>query len=237
MQMIQPDKNLKSTKDTHQYEYSMSLFKQKEKVYFDLLPFIGFNDNISYIKIKEKNMSNNNDEEVNQQQSLLKSDYGIDDLQYEIKDEYTSDIGGECCIDSKTEYCQKLILSNNDFSSNFTSDSDEISPTVCKKSKIRLNEKALTFKENFYQLFTFKKKFPKKFVVQIHNSICRQLGLRRVNRDETRSIDKYFQHFAQYSDKILKCRRSVPISMWTNLMPSLFKIQNINTDMQSYDQK
>ena len=74
-----------------------------------------------------------------------------------------------------------------------------------KKTTIKMNEKAENFKYSFYKMFTQKKKFPKKYVRLIHNSLCYILKLKRINRDETRSIDLYFTHFADHSEKILLC--------------------------------
>lgn len=66
-----------------------------------------------------------------------------------------------------------------------------------------MNERAKNFQYSFYKIFTTRKKFPKKFVVLIHNAICANLNLRKVNRDEIRSIYLYFTDFAQNSEKIL----------------------------------
>ena len=72
-----------------------------------------------------------------------------------------------------------------------------------KKSSVKMNERAKNFQYSFYKIFTTRKKFPKKFVVLIHNAICANLNLRKVNRDEIRSIYLYFADFAQNSEKIL----------------------------------
>ncbi|KAK8871440.1 hypothetical protein M9Y10_007168 [Tritrichomonas musculus] len=72
-----------------------------------------------------------------------------------------------------------------------------------RKCHVRMNEKASIFKFSFYQIFTTRKKFPKKYVIMIHNQICINLNLRSINRDETRSIDLYFSNFAKHSEKIL----------------------------------
>ena len=66
-----------------------------------------------------------------------------------------------------------------------------------------MSEAATNFKLTFYQMFTSRKKFQKKFVVMIHNEICTNLELRRVNREEARSINLYFSHFLNHKDKIL----------------------------------
>lgn len=72
-----------------------------------------------------------------------------------------------------------------------------------KKCQVKMDEKASIFKFSFYQLFTTRKKFPKKFVIMIHNEICANLNLRCINRDESRSIDLYFTNFARHSEKII----------------------------------
>lgn len=231
--MMQTKSSIESTIDSSQYEYSIPVFKNNEKVIFKLLPFIGFDDNISYLKLPDKiNLYDGNDE-TSQEQILLNNDYDIDNLQYSEKNDYTSDIDDGCVINKDSDFYQNLIVNKEEINSNFNSDSDEISAQTWKKTKIHLSEKALTFKESFYQLFTFKKKFQKKYVVQIHNSICHQLGLRRVNREESRSIDKYFQHFAPYADMIIKYIQSVPISVWTKLAPSLFKFNNNSNNLSA----
>lgn len=72
-----------------------------------------------------------------------------------------------------------------------------------KKHFIEMNESAELFKYSFYSIFTSRKKFPKKYVILIHNDICINLNLRGINRNETRSIDLYFVNFAKHSRKIL----------------------------------
>lgn len=229
--MMQTKSSIESTIDSSQYEYGIPVFRKNEKVIFKLLPFIGFDDNISYLKLPGRiNVYDGNDD-ASQEQILLNNDYDIDNLQYSEKNDYTSDIDDGCVINKDSVFYQNLIVNKEVLNSNFNSDSDEISTPAWKKTKIHLNEKALTFKESFYQLFTFKKKFQKKYVVQIHNSMCHQIGLRRVNREESRSIDKYFQHFAPYADTIIKYIQSVPISVWAKLVPSLFKFNNNSNNL------
>lgn len=72
-----------------------------------------------------------------------------------------------------------------------------------KKSPVTLKPAAINFKFAFYRLLTSRKKFPKKYVVLIHNYICNTLKLRRVNRDESRSIDLYFNSFCKYQEQII----------------------------------
>lgn len=73
-----------------------------------------------------------------------------------------------------------------------------------KKHSIEMSESAELFKFSFYSIFTSRKKFPKKYVILIHNDICINLNLRGINRNETRSIDLYFVNFAKHSRKILQ---------------------------------
>lgn len=72
-----------------------------------------------------------------------------------------------------------------------------------KKTTVKMSEIAQNFQFSFYKIFTTRKKFPKKYVVLIHNEICFNLNLRRVNRDETRSIYLYFVNFSSHAEKIL----------------------------------
>lgn len=101
--------------------------------------------------------------------------------------------------EEKSDNYSDIDLTNN----NCYLDSNNEKSFIKKKSPVVLNEAASIFKFSFYKIFTSKKKFPKKYVVMIHNEICTMLNLRKVNRDETRSIDLYFLNFAPYSDRIL----------------------------------
>ena len=72
-----------------------------------------------------------------------------------------------------------------------------------QKSPVIMNDATANFKYSFYKIFTSRKKFPKKYVVSIHNSICDQLNLRKVSRDEARSIHLHFVNFVMYAEQIL----------------------------------
>lgn len=263
--MIQANDHISTTIGPSEYDYRMPMYAKSEKVIFDLLPFTGFDDNITYLKLPQSNaVCETNEESLQEQKKNIIQKFNIE---FSMKNDInSSEISDECIINEDSDFyqnfgninnpknflSQKIISSNptrnddrntenlilsekknsSNNNSNYNSEDDEISPLMCKKTKIHLSEKALTFKESFYQIFTIKKKFQKKFVVQIHNSICRQIGLRRVNREESRSIDKYFQHFCSYSDKIIKCIQAVPISVWSNLIPSLFKFRNKSSKLE-----
>ena len=96
------------------------------------------------------------------------------------------------------------FLNENDFGGDLSLDNPKPNhPKRKKKTFVNLNEKEQNFQFSFYQIFTTRKKFPKKFVSLIHNEICINLNLRRINRDETRSISLYFHNFAKHSEKIL----------------------------------
>ena len=72
-----------------------------------------------------------------------------------------------------------------------------------QKTKVDLSNNADLFKSLFYRVFTFKKKFPKYLVKKIHNMICTNLGFRPITREEFRSIDLYFLHYAKKGEIIL----------------------------------
>lgn len=60
------------------------------------------------------------------------------------------------------------------------------------------------FKEGFYRIFTNKRRFRKENVKKIHDIIIRsKFCFRAMTRDEYRSIDRYFEHYAFYKDSIL----------------------------------
>ena len=76
-------------------------------------------------------------------------------------------------------------------------------PSHKNKSPVKMNENAANFGYSFYKIFTSRKKFQKKFVVMIHNEICDKLNIRKVTREESRSIHLYFVNFAMHSERIL----------------------------------
>ncbi|KAK8886625.1 hypothetical protein M9Y10_042090 [Tritrichomonas musculus] len=232
--MIEPRPNINYPIKSNSNEQATTIHNGNDKVVFKLLPFFGFNDNIQYLKLPERYPTLDSEENYVNDQLLTNEKYKIENLQnnVNIEDKSTLNFNDNECFEEDTNFCDEIMIPNANDIKEEVSCSDDTNETLStkpyRKSKIRLNEQALTFKENFYQLFTFKKKFQKRYVVQIHNLICRQLGLRKVNREESRSIDKYFQHFAPYSDKILKCIKSMPASIWPNIMPSLFKFYKNN---------
>lgn len=96
-------------------------------------------------------------------------------------------------------------------------------PHKKKKTIVKMTEEAENFKFSFYKLFTTKKKFPKKYVVLIHNEIRRDLNLERINRDECRSIDLYFLHYAKHKKEILLHIQKNRVSL-IQKFPELFGI-------------
>lgn len=72
------------------------------------------------------------------------------------------------------------------------------------RQKINLDQNAARIKEKFYSLFTYKKRIPKIFVFIIHNNIAAKLNLRRVTREEYRSVNKYFQNFSKNQKEIIE---------------------------------
>lgn len=76
------------------------------------------------------------------------------------------------------------------------------------KNKNSLSNKELQFKEDFYSIFLNnikgKKIIPKEKVILIHNSICKEAGVRKMRRNEYRAINNYFKHFAKFQCQIIK---------------------------------
>ena len=77
-----------------------------------------------------------------------------------------------------------------------------------RKSNIGLTPKAILFKEDFYSIFLNnikgKRIIPKEKVIEIHNSICEEAGVRKMLRNEYRNINNYFQNFCEYRVQIIK---------------------------------
>lgn len=153
------------------------------KTHFPLLPFY---KEIPYLEIKPNNLSFNL---FNQISSKVLND--PNEAEFEEK--------------CNAKYPEMNFLNtpstNND--NNFILESYQYHSLHKKKSPVKMSEKASDFKFAFYQIFTTRKKFPKKYVVLIHNEICGYLDIRRVTRDETRSINLYFANFAKHHEKIL----------------------------------
>lgn len=117
------------------------------------------------------------------------------------KKNFIEDLSSNDTSDLETEVKMECSDNSNNYILN-----QNINKDIHKsKSPIQMNENAANFKFSFYKLLTSKKKFQKKYVVQIHNAIHKKLQLRKVNREESRSIDLYFVHFSPHADKILMC--------------------------------
>lgn len=73
------------------------------------------------------------------------------------------------------------------------------------KRKIDLSEIAFELKYRYYSIFTKSKKFPKKYVLQIHNDyLVKELGYPKSTREQMREIDLYFMANAKNKDQILE---------------------------------
>ena len=153
------------------------MIEQPHKIHFSLLPF---SPQLSYIEIKGSNTIQNTS-------SYSNISCDSNDEEFERRN------------NENLNLCdQKCIIEDNSLKNN---KSKPVSRR--KKTFAKLNEKGQNFQFSFYQIFTTRKKFPKKYVILIHNEICINLNLRRINRDETRSISQYFDDFADHSEKIL----------------------------------
>lgn len=98
---------------------------------------------------------------------------------------------------------------DDDDSTNISSNT-AIEPTRSAHSDhprgFKLSDEGNSFKNEYYQsiLKGQKKKFEKIYVKQIHNCfIASELGVKLILRDEFRSINKYFEDYLPYKDKIL----------------------------------
>ncbi|OHT16182.1 hypothetical protein TRFO_41978 [Tritrichomonas foetus] len=78
-----------------------------------------------------------------------------------------------------------------------------------RKERISLTEKQKLFRDKFYHLFTYRKKFPKKVVFRIHDEIAPAINLRKAKRDEYRCVDKYFQNFEPFSNVIIDYLKNI----------------------------
>lgn len=149
------------------------MMEQPPKIHFSLLPF---SPELHYLQLKE----------INNTQNSFDSNESIED-------------------DSDSNFNEIIQCTNVNGLKQENSSFNINLKNCCRKKKtfVNLNEKELNFQFSFYQIFTTRKKFPKKYVVLIHNEICSNLKLRRINRDETRSISFYFHNFAKHAEKIL----------------------------------
>lgn len=73
-----------------------------------------------------------------------------------------------------------------------------------RKRKVDLNEKQQIFQKEYYKFFTSKKKFSKKYVIELHKLMKDELNLRPMSREETRQIGLYFQNFASEKSRIFE---------------------------------
>ena len=103
---------------------------------------------------------------------------------------------------------------------------------IKQRNNQRLTREAISFKEDFYSIFLNnikgKKIIPKEKVIEIHNSICEEAGVRKMQRDEYRVINNYFKHFAKYRRQIISIiiKNKERLSLLINL-PSIIERANI----------
>lgn len=156
------------------------MLEATKKTYFPALPF---HHPINYLMLKHYD-----------------SNTKLNDLSSSKVSNESSEIS-ECELKREDYYSFPNKIDTNTFQTSL--DSSYKKKIIKKKSPVKMSEAATNFKLTFYQMFTSRKKFQKKFVVMIHNEICTNLELRRVNREEARSINLYFSHFLNHKDKIL----------------------------------
>ena len=73
-----------------------------------------------------------------------------------------------------------------------------------RKRKLKLSQKAQYLKNNYYLVFTKKKKFPKTIIKKIHNIIKDPLNLKPMTREVVRFNDKYFEEYSNESFNIIQ---------------------------------
>lgn len=92
-----------------------------------------------------------------------------------------------------------LSLNNRNTTTNQTNESKNV-------QKVILDENDQSFKNNFYSIFTKKKRINKNHVKKIHNRILVPiLGFQPMTRNEFRCIARYFRNYSYMKDKILNC--------------------------------
>lgn len=96
----------------------------------------------------------------------------------------------------------QIIENNTNANLSFTESTNESTAKVTKR-KIKLSKKAKLFKNAFYQIFTTKKRFPKKLVQKIHEFVSKFIPINKISRDQIRCIDLYFKEFACFSELII----------------------------------
>lgn len=78
-----------------------------------------------------------------------------------------------------------------------------------KKEKIILTPKGKEFRDMFYHhLHPNHKKIRKEKVQSLYNNVCDKLKLPKMNREEIRSINKFFNNFAYIGVDIIKAIKS-----------------------------
>ena len=89
------------------------------------------------------------------------------------------------------------------------------------KRKIELSNKAQYLKNNYYLIFTKKKKFPKTIIKKIHEIMMVHLDLKPMTREIYRFNDKYFEEFANDSEKIIQylvCHKKLVVASIPELL-------------------
>ncbi|KAK8887613.1 hypothetical protein M9Y10_038665 [Tritrichomonas musculus] len=69
---------------------------------------------------------------------------------------------------------------------------------------IKLSDEEQYFKDQYYKIFTSRKKFPKKYVQLIHNNVLvgKIKGFKKMERDDFRSINIYFKNHLNDKSKM-----------------------------------
>lgn len=75
--------------------------------------------------------------------------------------------------------------------------------TVCSRRILSFSKHALEFKVAFYH-FTFGRTFDKQYLKKLHNNICENIHIRKISRDESRSIKLYFANFWNSGFEIIR---------------------------------
>ena len=73
-----------------------------------------------------------------------------------------------------------------------------------RKRKLILSQKAQNFKNDYFLIFTNRKKFPKTILRQIHSIIQGPLNLKPMSREIVRFNDKYFEEYSDNAFKIIQ---------------------------------
>lgn len=122
----------------------------------------------------------------------------------------------------------EIVTKNKTKNKRKTKEEEEV---INQQNNQRLTREAISFKEDFYSIFLNnikgKKIIPKEKVIEIHNSICEEAGVRKMQRDEYRVINNYFKHFAKYRRQIISSiiKNKERLSLLINL-PSIIERAN-----------